>query len=153
MQLTKSALGMPRKVLQITKNMLGNQKRLKLSDQGNKDNVGMKNPQAGIRKKRNVRNHTGHKFEDDIMAKTQTTDKLRNYTIIARLDDAIPLNTEEWVSVEQMLNQISEFVPMSMLNNLTEAIINYADDQARRGYLLGQEDLVAELKKKAAKIA
>lgn len=77
------------------------------------------------------------------------TDKIRDYTIIARLDDAIPLNTDEWVSVEQMLNQVSEFVPLSLLNNLTEAIINYADDQARRGYLLGQEDMVAELKKKA----
>ena len=81
------------------------------------------------------------------------TDKLANYTVIARLDDAIPLNTEEWVSVERMLNQVSEFVPMSMLNNLTELIINYADDQARRGYILGQEDLVSELKKKASKIA
>jgi hypothetical protein len=80
-------------------------------------------------------------------------DKLRNYTIIARLDDAIPLNTEEWRSVEQLLNQISEFVPMSMLNSLTEAIINYADDQARRGYLLGQEDLAAEVQRKASKIA
>ncbi len=87
------------------------------------------------------------------MAQQTKTDKLRNYTIIARLDDAIPLNTPEWVSVEQMLNQISEFVPLSMLNNLTESIINYADDQARRGYLLGQEDLVAEMKKKATKIA
>ena len=80
-------------------------------------------------------------------------DKLRNYTIIARLDDAIPINTEEWVVVEQLLNQISEFVPLSLLNNLTESIVAYADDQARRGYVLGQEDLVAELKKKAAKIA
>lgn len=80
-------------------------------------------------------------------------DKLVNYTIIARLDDAIPLNTEEWVQVERLLNQISEFVPMSMLNSLTEAIVSYADDQARRGYLLGQEDLVAELKKKASRIA
>lgn len=80
-------------------------------------------------------------------------DKLRNYTIIARLDDAIPLNTEEWTSVEQLLNQISEFVPLSLLNNLTESIVSYADDQARRGYLLGQEDMVAELKKKASKIA
>lgn len=80
-------------------------------------------------------------------------DKLRNYTIIARLDDAIPINTEEWVAVEQLLNQISEFVPISMLNNLTESIVAYADDQARRGYVLGQEDLVAELKKKASKIA
>lgn len=84
---------------------------------------------------------------------TTKADKLRNYTIIARLDDAIPINTEEWVGVEQLLNQISEFVPMSLLNNLTEAIVGYADDQARRGYLLGQEDLVAELKKKASKIA
>ncbi len=81
------------------------------------------------------------------------SDKLRNYTIIARLDDAIPLNTEEWLSVEQLLNQMSEFVPISLLNSLTESIINYADDQARRGYLLGQEDLVAELRKKAARIA
>ena len=80
-------------------------------------------------------------------------DKLRNYTVIARLDDAIPLNTEEWVAVERLLNQVSEFVPMSLLNTLTESIISYADDQARRGYLLGQEDLVAEMRKKAARIA
>ena len=80
-------------------------------------------------------------------------DKLKNYSIIARLDDAIPLNTEEWTQVERLLNQISEFVPMSMVNNVTEAIIAYADDQARRGYLLGQEDLVSELKNKAVKIA
>jgi hypothetical protein len=80
-------------------------------------------------------------------------DKLQNYTVIARLDDAIPLNTEEWVAVERLLNQVSEFVPMSMLNTLTEAIINYADDQARRGYILGQEDLVSELKKRSSKIA
>lgn len=80
-------------------------------------------------------------------------DKLRNYTIIARLDDAIPINTEEWVSVEQLLNQISEFVPISMLNNLTESIVGYADDQARRGYLLGQEDLISELKRKTSRIA
>jgi len=80
-------------------------------------------------------------------------DKLANYTVIARLDDAIPLNTPEWVTTERLLNQVSEFVPMSMLNTLTEAIIAYADDQARRGYLLGQEDLVRELKTKAAKIA
>lgn len=80
-------------------------------------------------------------------------DKLRNYTIIARLDDAIPLNTEEWVSVERLLNQVSEFVPMSLLNTLTESIVSYADDQARRGYLLGQEDLAQEMRKKAARIA
>ncbi len=40
-----------------------------------------------------------------------------------------------------------------MVNNITEAIIAYADDQARRGYILGQEDLVSELKKKAIRVA
>lgn len=80
-------------------------------------------------------------------------DKLRNYTIIARLDDAIPLQTDEWQNVEQILNQISEFIPINMLNSVTESIIAYADDQARRGYLLGQEDLVKELKQKASRIA
>ncbi|MBI4534158.1 MAG: hypothetical protein HY711_09465 [Candidatus Melainabacteria bacterium] len=81
------------------------------------------------------------------------SDKLRNYTIIARLDDAIPLNTDEWVSVERFLNQISEFVPTSLLSSLTECIIAYADDQARRGYLLGQEDLAIEMRKRASRIA
>jgi hypothetical protein len=82
-----------------------------------------------------------------------TFEKLENYTVTSRLDDAIPLNTNEWIAVEQYLNQISEFIPLSILNQLTESIVNYADDQARRGYLLGQQDIVAELKKKAAKIA
>jgi hypothetical protein len=80
-------------------------------------------------------------------------EKQRNYSVIARLDDAIPLNTEQWVHVEQLLNQISEFVPLALVNNLTEAIVSYSDDQARRGYLLGQEDLANELKKRAARIA
>lgn len=80
-------------------------------------------------------------------------EKLRNYTIIARLDDAIPLNTQEWVAVEHLLNQMSEFVPLSLLSSITESIITYADDQARRGYLLGQEDLAAEIRKKSTRIA
>jgi len=72
---------------------------------------------------------------------------------MSRLDDAIPLQTEEWLSVEHLLNQISEFVPLSLLNNLTETVITYADDQARRGYLLGQDDFVQELQTKVARIA
>ncbi len=80
-------------------------------------------------------------------------DKVHNYTVMSRLDDAIPLQTEEWLSVERLLNQISEFVPLSLLNNLTEATITYADDQARRGYLLGQDDFVQELQTKIARIA
>jgi hypothetical protein len=85
--------------------------------------------------------------------KNTRNEKLSNYSVIARLDDAIPLNTEQWTLVEQLLNQISEFVPLSMLNNVTESIVAYADDQARRGYLLGQEDLVKELKNRSARIA
>jgi hypothetical protein len=80
-------------------------------------------------------------------------EKIHNYTVMSRLDDAIPLQTEEWQSVEHLLNQISEFVPLSLLNNLTETVITYADDQARRGYLLGQDDFVQELQTKIAKIA
>ncbi len=80
-------------------------------------------------------------------------EKIQNYTVIARLDDAIPLQTEEWLAVERLLNQVSEFVPLSLLNDLTETVITYADDQARRGYLLGQDDFVQELQTKVARIA
>jgi len=81
------------------------------------------------------------------------SDKQHNYTIIARLDDAIPLQTEEWLTVERLLNQTSEFVPTSLLNSLTEAVVAYADDQARRGYLLGQDDFVKELQTRLSRIA
>ncbi len=80
-------------------------------------------------------------------------EKIHNYTVMSRLDDAIPLQTEEWLAVERLLNQVSEFVPLSLLNNLTETVITYADDQARRGYLLGQDDFVQELQTKVARIA
>ena len=81
------------------------------------------------------------------------TEKIQNYTVMSRLDDAVPLQTEEWLAVEHLLNQISEFIPISLLNDLTETVISYADDQARRGYLLGQDDFVQELQTKIAKIA
>ncbi len=80
-------------------------------------------------------------------------DRLVDYSVIARLDDEIPLATPEWLACEQLINQISEFVPMSLLNSLTEAIISYADDQARRGYLLGQEDMAEETRRRAQRIA
>jgi len=80
------------------------------------------------------------------------SDKTHNYTIISRLDDAIPLQTDEWVNVERFINQASEFMPTSMLNSLTEAVVAYADDQARRGYLLGQDDFVKELQARLARI-
>ena len=80
-------------------------------------------------------------------------EKIHNYTVMSRLDDAIPLQTEEWLVVERLLNQVSEFVPLSLLNTLTESVITYADDQARRGYLLGQDDFVQELQTKVRRIA
>jgi hypothetical protein len=81
------------------------------------------------------------------------SDKLHNYTIISRLDDAVPLQTDEWVTVERLLNQASEFMPTPLLNTLTEALVTYADDQARRGYLLGQDDFVKELQARLARLA
>lgn len=81
------------------------------------------------------------------------SDKFHNYTIISRLDDAIPLQTDEWLAVERLLNQASEFVPTPLLNTLTEAVVAYADDQARRGYLLGQDDFVKELQVRLSRIA
>ncbi len=69
----------------------------------------------------------------------------REHIVSQRLDDSIPLQTEEWQQVEQMLMRITEFAPASMINEVVSALASYADDQARRGYLLGQEDLVKEL--------
>ncbi len=61
--------------------------------------------------------------------------------ISSRLDSAIPLNTKEWQKVEQNLMRILEFAPAEMVLDVANAIASYADDQARRGYVLGQSDL------------
>ena len=63
-----------------------------------------------------------------------------NIAIIRRLDDAIPLNTAEWQKVEQLLMQVLEFAPTDLVFETATAIAFYADDQARRGYILGAED-------------
>lgn len=60
--------------------------------------------------------------------------------IIRRLDDSIPLNTPEWQKVEQLLMQILEFAPADLVSDTATAIAFYADDQARRGYILGAAD-------------
>lgn len=60
--------------------------------------------------------------------------------ITARLDQSIPVNTPEWIRVEQTLMRLVEFAPSSMILEAAEAIAYYADDQARRAYILGQED-------------
>lgn len=73
-----------------------------------------------------------------------------SYAITQRLDESLPLQTEEWKRTEQLLMQISEFAPNSLITELVNAVAIYADDQARRGYILGQDDLIKELKKRAA---
>lgn len=70
--------------------------------------------------------------------------------VMERLDQSLPLVTEDWNRVEQMLNLLTEFAPSSMVTELAAAIAGYADDQARRGYVLGQEDLVRELRRRVA---
>jgi hypothetical protein len=76
--------------------------------------------------------------------------RLRTHQIIARLDESLPLETEEWQPVEKLLSQLCEFAPMSMVSELASAIASFADDQARRGYILGQEDMVEELQNRVA---
>jgi hypothetical protein len=71
-------------------------------------------------------------------------------SVIQRLDESLPLQTEEWNRAEQLLMQLTEFAPNSLVTEIVNAIAIYADDQARRGYLLGQEDLVKEMKQRVA---
>lgn len=72
------------------------------------------------------------------------------HAVTERLDQSLPLNTETWRRVEQLLMQMTEFAPASLVAETVNAIAIYADDQAQRGYILGQEDLIAELRKRAA---
>jgi hypothetical protein len=71
--------------------------------------------------------------------------KERDHHVSKRLDEAIPLQTDEWQKVEQALMRMTEFAPESLIEEVVSALASYADDQARRGYVLGQEDLVKEL--------
>lgn len=74
----------------------------------------------------------------------------RNYQIIMRLDESLPLETEDWRPIERLLIHLTEFAPSCLLADLSHFIAVFADDQARRAYILGQEDLCAELEEKAA---
>lgn len=74
----------------------------------------------------------------------------RNHQIITRLDESLPLETEEWIPIEQMLVRLTEFAPNDMLLELSAAIASFADDQARRAYILGQDDMYMEIARKAA---
>lgn len=65
---------------------------------------------------------------------------LSQMAVLRRLDESIPLNTPEWHKVEQMLMQLLEFAPADLVSDAATAIAFYADDQARRGYILGAND-------------
>jgi hypothetical protein len=82
-------------------------------------------------------------------AKDVTSESNKRY-VMERLDQSLPLITEDWQRVEQLLNLITEFAPTEMVLELSGAIAGYADDQARRGYLLGQDDIVKELRNRVA---
>ena len=66
--------------------------------------------------------------------------KTESQAIAKRLDESIPLNTAEWQKVEQMLMRLTEFAPTDLVFDVASAIAFYADDQARRGYILGAAD-------------
>ena len=68
------------------------------------------------------------------------------YLVTQRLDESLPLQTAEWLRVEQMLMRLSEFAPSELVTELVDSVAIWADDQARRGYVLGQEDLLKETK-------
>lgn len=74
----------------------------------------------------------------------------RKHMVTQRLDESIPLDSKEWKSVEQILMRITEFAPISLIAECVNAIAVYADEQAQQGYILGQEDLIQQLKSRAA---
>ena len=83
--------------------------------------------------------------------KGQTNDAAKHrHMVTQRLDESIPLDSKEWRAVEQMLMRMSEFAPSSLITECVNAIAVYADEQAQQGYLLGQDDLIKQLKARAA---
>ncbi len=87
---------------------------------------------AKVRKPRNSKKNSA-----DQQAQAKSLERM---AITRRLDDAIPLNTDEWQKVEQMLMRLTEFAPTDLIMEVASAVAFYADDQARRGYILGAAD-------------
>jgi hypothetical protein len=102
------------------------------------------------------RRHNKSIQTETVKMKRQTVTKIAkpkvsiDMTVIQRLDESLPLQTEEWNRAEQLLMQLTEFAPNSLITEVVNAIAVYADDQARRGYILGQEDLAKEMKQRVA---
>jgi|GEM_PF-2078676 len=65
-------------------------------------------------------------------------------SINRRLDQCLPMETPEWQRVEQLLMQVLEFAPTSLVYEAGMAVALYADDQARRAYMLGSADARSE---------
>ncbi len=74
----------------------------------------------------------------------------RRHMVTQRLDESIPLDSKEWQAVEQLLMRMTEFAPESLITECVNAIAVYADEQAQQGYILGQDDLIKQLKSRAA---
>ncbi|MCC6979388.1 MAG: hypothetical protein IT343_13780 [Candidatus Melainabacteria bacterium] len=83
--------------------------------------------------------------------KTQPPDAAKHrHMVTQRLDESIALDSKEWIAVEQVLMRMSEFAPSSLITECVNAIAVYADEQAQQGYMLGQDDLIKQLKSRAA---
>lgn len=83
--------------------------------------------------------------------KTRTKEvEAHRHMVTQRLDESIPLDSKEWQAVEQILMRMTEFAPASMITECVNAIAVYADEQAQQGYMLGQDDLIKQLKRRAA---
>lgn len=68
----------------------------------------------------------------------------------SRLDKNLPVDSQSWIKVEQLLTYLTEFAPTYKIIELAKAVGEFADDQAKRGYVVGQKDLIEELSKKVA---
>jgi len=83
--------------------------------------------------------------------KKQVKNTLKHrHMVTQRLDESIPLDSKEWQAVEQILMRLTEFAPESLITECVNAIAVYADEQAQQGYILGQDDLIKQLKSRAA---
>jgi hypothetical protein len=84
-----------------------------------------------------------------LLTEKPRTNSVAAYMVTQRLDESLPLQTDEWSRVEQSLMRLSEFAPNCLVAELVEKLATWADDQARRGYVLGQQDILAEMKERS----
>ncbi len=90
------------------------------------------------------------KLSQKTQTNNQTNSLKHRHMITQRLDESIPLDSKEWQAVEQILMRLTEFAPESLITECVNAIAVYADEQAQQGYILGQDDLIKQLKSRAA---